>query len=58
MDHQMTFTIQYKGVFDRPSDFVGLCIGATHGNPRFAAYQRDYNEMNPDAPGKGFQRLV
>lgn len=48
LDHQITFTAQYKGVFDRPADFVGLGIGASHANPRFSAYQRDFNQANPD----------
>ncbi|MFK0092314.1 carbohydrate porin [Pseudomonas sp. NPDC090592] len=47
IDHQATAMVKYKGVFDRPADFVGLGIGATHGNPRYAAYQRDWNEANP-----------
>lgn len=48
LDHQATFMVQYKGVFDRPADFIGLAVGATHGNPRYAAYQRDWNRANPD----------
>lgn len=50
LDHQATLVVEYKGIFDRPVDFVGLGLGATHGNPRFAAYQRDWNAANPDLP--------
>ena len=50
LDHQITLMTEYKGIFNRPADFVGLGLGATHGNPHFAAYQKDYNQANLDTP--------
>ena len=49
-DRQFALGMEYKGVFGRPNDFIGTAIGATHGSSREAAYQRLYNELNPDTP--------
>lgn len=48
-DHQVALGMEYKGVFDRPRDMVGLAVGATHGNARYANYQREYNSLHPNA---------
>jgi len=37
LDHQFTLGVQYKGLFEeRGQDSVGLALGATHNNGRFA----------------------
>jgi len=48
-DSQVALGMEYKGVFDRPRDVVGLAVGATHGNGRYASYQRTHNRLHPDA---------
>jgi porin len=47
-DNQVALGMEYKGVFDRPRDMVGLAVGATHGNARFANYQRTWNRLHAD----------
>jgi porin len=47
-DNQLALGMEYKGVFDRPGDMAGLALGATHGNARYANYQRTYNRLHPD----------
>jgi porin len=47
-DRQVALGMEYKGVFDRPRDMVGLALGTTHGNGRYASYQRTYNSLHRD----------
>jgi porin len=49
-DNQVALGMEYKGVFDRPSDMIGVAVGATHGNARHANFQREYNRTHPSAP--------
>ncbi|HEX7816019.1 carbohydrate porin [Dyella sp.] len=51
-DRQIAMGMEYKGIFDRPRDFVGFAVGATHANSRLGDYQRQYNEANPTTPVK------
>ncbi|MBB3225993.1 porin [Luteibacter sp. Sphag1AF] len=46
-DGQIALGMEYKGIFDRPNDFVGAAVGATHANGRYGDYQRLFNELNP-----------
>lgn len=48
-DNQVALGMEYRGVFDRARDTVGLAIGATHGNGRYANHQRVVNGLNPGA---------
>lgn len=48
-DRQVALGMEYKGMFDRPDDMVGLAVGATHGNARYANYQREYNSLHHGA---------
>lgn len=43
-DRQVTMGMQYKGPFaSRPQDSIGLAVGATHNNKRFAEFVRQDN---------------
>lgn len=46
-DRQFAIGAEYKGPFNRPDDMIGFAVGATHGSNRLAAYQRQYNQLNP-----------
>ncbi|MDN4055012.1 carbohydrate porin [Massilia sp. YIM B02763] len=48
-DSQVAVGMQYKGLFDRPRDMIGVAVGATHGNGRYANHQRFVNGLHPDA---------
>jgi porin len=44
LDRQLSLGVQYKGPFaDRGQDSVGLALGATHNNRRFADFVRQNN---------------
>jgi len=44
LDHQLTLGVQYKGPFEsRAQDSIGLAVGATHNNGRFADFTRQNN---------------
>lgn len=44
LDRQLALGVQYQGPFEsRPLDSVGLAIGATHNNGRFADFARQAN---------------
>jgi len=48
-DSQVALGMEVKGVSGRPRDMVGLAVGATHGNGRYASYQRTHNRVYPNA---------
>jgi porin len=48
-DRQFALGAEYSGPFNRPNDMIGFAVGATHGSSSLAAYQRLYNQLNPDA---------
>jgi porin len=50
-DNQVALGMQYRGAFDRPRDMIGVALGATHGNGRYADYERHVNSLNPPAAG-------
>ncbi|HEY4092939.1 MAG TPA: carbohydrate porin [Luteibacter sp.] len=50
-NNQIALGMEYKGIFDRPNDFVGAALAATHANGLSARNQRLLNELNPDNPG-------
>jgi porin len=47
---QVAFGVEHQGIFARPSDLVGLAIGATHANGRYGTFLRDYNSVHATAP--------
>ena len=49
-DSQVAFGMQYKGIFDRADDVLGVALGTTHGNGRRGDAQRAYNALHPGAP--------
>ena len=51
-DRQIALGMEYHGVFGRADDTIGFAIGATHANGRAADYQRLYNPLHPDNPGR------
>ena len=48
-DSQVALGMEVKGVGTRTRDMVGLAVGATHGNGRYAGYQRNHNRIYPNA---------
>jgi porin len=48
-DSQVAIGMEYKGAFGRAADMIGVAIGATHANGRFAHYQRTWNSSHPQA---------
>lgn len=48
-DRQIALGVTYKGVFQRPNDYVGLAFGATHAGPRAADHQRLFNRLHPQS---------
>jgi len=48
-DSQVALGMERKGVGTRARDMVGLAVGATHGNGRYAGYQRNHNRIYPNA---------
>ena len=50
-DRQFAMGAEYKGIFNRPNDMLGLALGATHANSYLANYQRQFNALNPTMPG-------
>jgi porin len=49
-DRQFAVGAEYKDPFRRADDMIGVAIGATHASNRYAAYERLYNLVNPQAP--------
>ncbi|WP_246178510.1 carbohydrate porin [Pandoraea horticolens] len=43
-DHQIALGLQYKGPFARAHDVVGVAVGATHNNGRYAHYVRQQDQ--------------
>lgn len=53
-DGQIALGLQYKGPFGRPNDSIGVAVGATHNNGRYARYVRQVS--GPDAVvGDGYE---
>jgi len=50
-DRQIAMGAELHGPFNRPNDFIGFAVGATHANGRAADYQRLYNSVHPDQAG-------
>jgi len=60
-NNQISLGMEYKGIFDRPNDFVGAALGFTHANGDVAKYQRLYNAVHPDDPGlvkSGYEKVA
>lgn len=49
-DSQFALGLEYKGVFNRPNDMVGLALGGSHANGRYAEYVQMHNDLNPTLP--------
>jgi porin len=47
---QVALGVEYQGIFERPSNLMGLAIGATHANGRYGTFLRDYNSIHATAP--------
>jgi porin len=45
---QVAFGTEYKGIFDRPNDFVGAAVAFTHANGYAARNQRLINQLDPN----------
>lgn len=43
LDRQIAAGVMYQGPFDRARDAIGLAVGATHNNGRFAGFVRENN---------------
>ncbi|AJC23573.2 porin [Pandoraea pulmonicola] len=43
-DHQIALGLQYKGPFARARDVIGVALGATHNNGRYARYVRQQDQ--------------
>lgn len=46
-NNQIALGMEYKGIFDRPNDFVGVAFGGSHANGEYAKRQRLFNAANP-----------
>lgn len=60
-DAQYSLAMQYKGIFSRPNDSVGLAVGSTHNSTYYASYARLYNATHTDAhliAGGGYEKVV
>ena len=58
---QVAVGVEYKGIFDRPNDFVGAAFGATHANGYAAKNQRLLNALNPEQAAvinDGYEKVV
>jgi porin len=57
VDGQIAMGIQYRGLFERPADTIGLAIGATHNNSRYANFIRDNNRRAQQSvvAGSGYE---
>ncbi|WP_211352704.1 carbohydrate porin [Luteibacter pinisoli] len=47
-NNQISLGMEYKGIFDRPNDFIGAAFGASYANGYAAKNQRLINQLNPD----------
>lgn len=45
-DSQVALGMEYKGVFNRPHDMIGVAVGGTHANGRFARTLALQNQLN------------
>lgn len=60
-DHQLALGLQNKGPFGRELDVIGVAVGATHNNGRYAAFMRQQDERlgNPASiVGDGYEYVV
>lgn len=61
-DRQGSFTLQYQALPFRPTDSIGLALGATHTSDNYARYARAWNRANPRetpiAAGGGYEKVV
>ena len=53
LDGQIAVGMQYQGPFSRPSDSVGLAIGATHNNGRYARFVQENSSRTGQNIGAG-----
>lgn len=49
-DSQFALGMEYNGVFNRPNDMVGLAVGGSHANGRYAQSVQEQNGLNPTLP--------
>ncbi|QWT18825.1 carbohydrate porin [Bacillus sp. NP157] len=60
-NNQIALGMEYKGIFDRPNDFIGAAIAGSHANGYAAKNQRLINALNPDNPGivnDGYEKVA
>ena len=60
LDRQIATGMIYRGPFARDRDAIGLGVGATHSNPRLAAFVREYNARTGQATiaGGGYEYVI
>ena len=60
LDRQIATGVIYRGPFARDRDAIGLGVGATHSNPRLAAFMREYNARTGQATiaGGGYEYVI
>ncbi|MDR6936964.1 carbohydrate porin [Luteibacter sp. 3190] len=60
-NNQFAVGMEYKGIFDRPNDFIGAAFGGSHANGYAAKNQRLFNALNPGNEGvikDGYERVA
>jgi porin len=60
-NNQIALGMEYKGIFDRPNDFIGAAIGGSHASGYQAKYQRLFNATHPGREGivnDGYEKVA
>jgi porin len=60
-NNQIALGMEYKGIFDRPNDFIGVAFGGSHASGYAAKNQRLINRLNPNNPGiinDGYEKVT
>jgi porin len=60
-NNQIALGMEYKGIFDRPNDFVGAAIAGTHASGYAAKNQRLFNATHPGQEGivnDGYEKVA
>lgn len=60
-NNQIALGMEYKGIFDRPNDFVGAALGGSHASGYAAKNQRLFNALHPGQEGivnDGYEKVA
>jgi porin len=60
-NNQIALGVEYKGIFDRPNDFVGAALGGSHASGYAAKNQRLFNATHPGQEGiinDGYEKVA